>query len=316
MMLRRLRVPLLAQALVAACILTTQTASARRAVGGGSGLSSWSTNADDGLFGGAGRGARDAQRRDVLSRQEWAVDPLDSDVVRSHSSELGKECTDMVCKYLAGRDPLRIKLRTRPVKKGGGAEPGEALRAVAIVSSRSPKSGATIGAGFRLPLISPSVKRVKASWATTSPRMLNANESGGTGNAGGSKASPFLKWDYETACLTAHDRVEVEITLPRLRKSGKNPTVLYTFPISEGNLGDGSTYIPASGGTVKVFPNGRVKKEVDPFSKDAMKEVEEEGAIDVGKAYVHAAAGQGLVDPSWARGRAVWRQGRKVGVLQ
>ena len=298
-------------------IQAVHVVTARRAVGGGSGLSSWSTNADDGLFGGAGRGARDAQRRDVLSRQDWAVDPLDSASVRSSTEQLGRECADMVCRYLAGRDPLRIKLRTKPVKKGGGTEQGEPLRAVAIVASRSPKRGASIDSGFGLPLLGPTIKRVKATWTTVGPRMVNTS-SGQVGPGGGGKstASPLMKLDFDEASLTAHPRMEVEITLPRLRKSGKNPTVLYTFPISEGNLGDGSTYVPASSGTVKVFPNGRVRKEVDPFSKDALKEAEEVGAIDVGKASIHASAGQGLVDPSWARGRAVWRRGRAVGVLQ
>ena len=130
---------LLASALLPAAVV------ARKSLGGGSGLSTWSSTTDEGLFAKAGRGAADGQRRAALSRLEWVVDPLDADAVRSSlvAADVGsnRDCADAVCKYLAGRDPLRLKLRTRPVTKGGTTEPGDSLRAVALVSSRSPKAG-------------------------------------------------------------------------------------------------------------------------------------------------------------------------------
>ena len=297
--------------LLLATFQTLAAVSARKSLGGGSGLQSWSSTQDEGLFTGAGRGARDQQRRDVLSQLEWVVDPLDAEAVKARSSELGKECTGAVCKYLAGKDPLRLKLRTRPAKKGAGG--GDMLRAAAIVSSRSPKSGGGVLSLPPLPIISPSIKRVRAAWSTSGPRMLSVNEQ---------NSQTFLKMDYDAASQTAHSRMEVEITLPRGRKTGKNPTVLYTFPVSEGNLGDGSTYISASSGTVTVFPNGRVKKASDSMNfsggmvaRSMEGETEDEGGVDIGKSAAHAAGGQGLVDPSWARGRAVWRRGRRVGVM-
>merc|ERR1719199_1985158 len=121
---------------------------ARKSLGGGSGLSTWSSTADEGLFAKAGRGAADGQKRAALSRLEWVVDPLDGDAVRSRLAEAGigeKDCANAVCKYLAGRDPLRLKLRTRPV---------------ALVSSRSPKAGRD-GVGLRfVPFgLSPTARR-------------------------------------------------------------------------------------------------------------------------------------------------------------
>ena len=70
-----------------------------------------SSTQDEGLFAKAGRGAADAQRRSVLSRLEWVVDPLDAAAVRSRAADLGgRDCADVVCRYLAGRDPLRLKV--------------------------------------------------------------------------------------------------------------------------------------------------------------------------------------------------------------
>lgn len=306
MIRRRIRA-LSVTVLVLASLISTATA--RKSLGGGSGLSTWSSTQDEGLFSKAGRGAADAQRRSVLSRLEWVVDPLDADAVRSHAADLGgKDCADVVCKYLAGRDPLRLKLRTRPVQKGGSMEQGDSLRAVALVSSRSPKAGrAKVGLG--LPLISPTAKRVRATWTTTGPRVLSPADQDGA----------CLALDYDSACLTAHSRLEVEVTLPKVRRTGKNPVVVYNFPISQGNMEGANNYITASAGSVRIFPTGRTNRrqqEKDGFQAGKIQsETEEEGGVDVGRASAHVGAGQGLVDPGWAKGRAVWRQGRKVGNL-
>jgi len=301
---------LLLAALLWASLLST--VAARKSLGGGSGLSTWSSTTDEGLFAKAGRGAADAQRRAALSRLEWVVDPLDAEAVRSRAADLGpdgRDCAALVCRYLAGRDPLRLKLRTRPVAKGGSTEEGESLRAVALVSSRSPKAGKA-GVGLGLPLISPTARRVRATWTTTGPRAVSPQDQDGA----------CLRLDYDAACLTAHGRMEVEVTLPRLRGTGKSPVVVYNFPISQGNMEGGNTYITAGAGSVRVFPAGRTGQRVrekDGFQagKIQTEAEEEEGGVDVGRAAAHVSAGQGLVDPGWAKGRAVWRQGRRVGVL-
>ena len=306
MIRRRIRA-LSVTVLVLASLLSTATA--RKSLGGGSGLSTWSSTQDEGLFAKAGRGAADAQRRSVLSRLEWVVDPLDADAVRSRAADLGgRDCADAVCKYLAGRDPLRLKLRTRPVQKGGSMEQGDSLRAVALVSSRSPKAGRS-KVGLGLPLISPTAKRIRATWTTTGPRVLSPADQDGA----------CLTLDYDSACLTAHSRLEVEVTLPRMRRTGKNPVVVYNFPISQGNMEGANNYITASAGSVRIFPTGRTNRrqqEKDGFQAGKIQsETEEEGGVEVGRASAHVSAGQGLVDPGWAKGRAVWRQGRKVGNL-
>ena len=302
---------LLASALLPAAVV------ARKSLGGGSGLSTWSSTADEGLFAQAGRGAADGQKRAALSRLEWVVDPLDGDAVRSRlaAADVGKrDCADAVCKYLAGRDPLRLKLRTRPVAKGGTTEPGDSLRAIALVSSRSPKAGRD-GVGLRfVPFgLSPTARRIRATWTTTGPRVLSPTDQDGS----------CLSLDYDAAALTAHSRMEVEVTLPRSRRMGQSPVVVYTFPISDGNMAGAGTYIPASAGSVRVYPAGRRRRpqqqEKDGFQvgkiQTEVAEDKEDGGVDVGRVSAHVSAGQGLVDPSWARGRAVWRQGRRVGHL-
>ena len=308
---RRIRALTVSVTVLVLASLLISTATARKSLGGGSGLSTWSSSKDEGLFAKAGRGAADAQRRSVLSRLEWVVDPLDADAVRSRAADLGeggRDCADVVCRYLAGRDPLRLKLRTRPVQKGGSMEQGDSLRAVALVSSRSPKAGrARVGLG--LPLVSPTARRIRATWTTTGPRVLSPADQDGA----------CLALDYDSACLTAHSRLEVEVTLPKVRRTGKNPVVVYNFPISQGNMEGANNYITASAGSVRIFPTGRTNRrqqEKDGFQAGKIQsETEEEGGVEVGRASAHVSAGQGLVDPGWAKGRAVWRQGRRVGNL-
>ena len=296
------------------------SATARRSVGSGSGLNSWSTNQDEGLFATAVRGARDAQRQNSLAGQEWVADPLDADRVRAAAAagEIGRDVASAVCSVLAGRDPLRIRLRTRPVARagrssdprsggaGGGADDGM-LRAAAVVASRSPRRGGRLG--LSLPFgLTPSARRVKAQWSTTGPMVLDREAFA---------SNPYLTLGYDSAAMSAFSRMEVEVTLPA--KGGKRPVVVYTFPISEGNLDSGGSYVAAAPGTVKVYPDGRTRSSSsgDAFKAPGAAQQPEEdgGGIELGTASLHAAAGAGLVDPTWARGKKNWWKGRKVGVM-
>ena len=134
-----------------------------------------------------------------------------------------------------------------------------------------------------------SGKKLRAFWRQQPPGLTTQL-----------KASELLEVSYDEAARSRLSMVEFEIQLPPLSKASKKqlPSVVYSVAIEPGTMNP-KAIIPRGAGRVKVYPKGRDNS--DP--------------IEAGTANVGLAMRAGLVDPSWAKGRMVFRKGRSAGVI-
>lgn len=106
---------------------------------------------------------------------------------------------------------------------------------------------------------------------------------------------------YDDALYSRLTLLELEVVLPPLPRTKVLPSIVYKFPLAVGSVNP-QTVVPRGAARVSFFPEGR-----------------KEGAkyLDLGKSYVvPSPMRNGLVDPSWAKGRApVFRRGRKSGLM-
>jgi len=133
---------------------------------------------------------------------------------------------------------------------------------------------------------------------------------------------------YEEACMSNFNGLEIEVTLPRAKKGkrgGGLPTLLYRFPVSEGAVNPQS-FVTASRGVVKLFPEGRKKKGGASSAAVArgvggppgiVEETEDDGGIEVGRVHMHVSVpgASPLVDPTGAKGRKYFGKGRLGGKM-
>lgn len=103
---------------------------------------------------------------------------------------------------------------------------------------------------------------------------------------------------YDDAVCRRLFGVEFEVVLPPLPGKKALPSIIYQIPVEAGRLNPKSI-VPRSSGNIKVFPEGR--------QGDAIEKV--------GEGRVGLRMGAGIVDPAWAKGRAPFRIGRKLGIL-
>jgi hypothetical protein len=117
----------------------------------------------------------------------------------------------------------------------------------------------------------------------------------------------FLKASYDDACRSRLFTVEFEIQLPSLTtKHAKNgapekvfPSIVYQVSLEPGSMNP-KALVPRSAGRVFVYPTRNKINE----------------RIEVGKAYVSSAPIKpGMVDPSWAKGKPIFRKGRNSGLM-
>ena len=112
------------------------------------------------------------------------------------------------------------------------------------------------------------------------------------------KASDFLEVSYDEAVRSRLFAVEFEVQLPPLKRGDKNlPSVVYQIPLEPGSL-NAKSMVPRSSGSVRVYAEGRSAP-----------------AINAGTCNAGVTMKPGLVDPSWAKGRPVFRKGRSVGLM-
>jgi hypothetical protein len=134
-----------------------------------------------------------------------------------------------------------------------------------------------------------SGKRLRAFWRQVggAPRL---------------KTSDFLAVSYEDAIRARLSVVEFEVQLPPPDKKSKTlPSVVFTVSVEPGTM-NAKAIIPRGAGTVRVLPDGHSVGETAP-------------TLQAGKVYVSLPMRAGLVDPSWAKGRAVFRKGRPTGTV-
>ena len=131
-------------------------------------------------------------------------------------------------------------------------------------------------------------KRLRGFWRPAGGMALNTGD--------------FLSASYDDAVRTRLSTLEFEVQLPPMsRKSGNLPSVIYSVAVEPGPM-NAKSIVPRGAGLVRVMPNGS-----SPQSNAE--------SIDLGKAHVSLPMRAGIVDPSWAKGRAVFRKGRPTGLL-
>jgi hypothetical protein len=154
-----------------------------------------------------------------------------------------------------------------------------------MVMKLSPRKGKR---GLRAMGQSHGGKRLRGFWRQTGGIAL--------------KSGDFLSASYDDAVRTRLSMLEFEVQLPPVNKKSKNlPSVIYSVAVEPGSM-NAKSIVPRGAGVVRVLPNGN-----GPQSK--------EESIHVGKAHVSLPMKAGIVDPGWAKGRAVFRKGRSTGML-
>lgn len=113
----------------------------------------------------------------------------------------------------------------------------------------------------------------------------------------------FLQASYDDACRARLFTVEFELQLPPMSpKHSKNalPSLVYQVSVEPGSMNP-KALVPRSAARVFLYPP---------------KEGGRKERIALGTAYVSAAPIKpGLVDPSWAKGRPIFRRGRNSGLM-
>jgi hypothetical protein len=111
------------------------------------------------------------------------------------------------------------------------------------------------------------------------------------------KSSDFLEASYDDAVKSRLFLVEFEVQLPRYKKH--QPAVVYQVAVEGGGMNP-KAMVPRGDGTIKVFPAR-----------------EEQGGTPelAGTGAVGLRMKAGLVDPGWARGRAILRKGKSAGFI-
>lgn len=147
--------------------------------------------------------------------------------------------------------------------------------------------------GLRAVARTESGQKLRAFW-----RQANINSDGSRRLT---KSSDFLTASYDDAVRERLFPVEFEVQLPPIKKAHKGalPSVVYQFSVEPGSMNP-KALVPRGAGRVFVFPAGRSS----------------EKETNAGQAMVGAVRMKpGLVDPGWAKGRPVFRRGRKSGLM-
>jgi len=106
-----------------------------------------------------------------------------------------------------------------------------------------------------------------------------------------------LDMPYDEALRASNGYAELEVQLPPLKRGGKIPSVVYSIPFSFGSVSPRSI-VPRMAGEVRIYPKG----------------IDSE-PIESGPARAALEFKPNLVDPGWARGRPIFRAGRRKGFL-
>lgn len=111
-----------------------------------------------------------------------------------------------------------------------------------------------------------------------------------------------LSMSYDEAVQNRLSALEIEVQLPPMNKKQKKklPSVVFTVAVEPGTM-NARSILPRGPAEVKILPEGRdTGVEVSP----------EDGTA--GLSFLSLPMRSGIVDPGWARGRAVFRKGRSL----
>jgi hypothetical protein len=125
---------------------------------------------------------------------------------------------------------------------------------------------------------------------------LRATWKRGTNGAALTQAD-LLRTDFDSAKIRKAGTtvVDMEVTLPPLAGRKELPQVVYSVTVGAGASNQDST-VTKSLASITFLPRGAGHK-----------------AYPLGQVYVSAPMGAAIVDPSWVKGKTIFRKGRSVG---
>jgi hypothetical protein len=124
----------------------------------------------------------------------------------------------------------------------------------------------------------------------------------GSGDATGApklKSSDFMTASYDDAVRSRLFMVDFEVQLPKMKNKVLPPSVVYSVAVEPGQM-NSKAMVPRGAGRIKVYPKGH-----EPGS----------APVVAGKCSVGISMRAGIVDPSWAKGRPIFRKGRPAGII-
>ena len=110
-------------------------------------------------------------------------------------------------------------------------------------------------------------------------------------------SSQLLEAPYDAAVRSRLAMVEFEVQLPPMKGSKKLPSVVYSVAIEPGTMNP-KAIVPRGAGKIRIFPEGR-----------------DSTPIEAGTGNIGLRMRAGLVDPAWAKGKAIFRKGRPAGLM-
>lgn len=115
------------------------------------------------------------------------------------------------------------------------------------------------------------------------------------------KASDFLEASYDDAVRSRLFQIDFEVQLPKMKnsKAALAPSVVYSVAVEPGSMNPKSM-VPRGAGRIRVYPAGHEAGST---------------AVVAGKCNVGVSMRAGLVDPGWAKGKAIFRKGRPAGII-
>lgn len=131
-----------------------------------------------------------------------------------------------------------------------------------------------------------SGQKLRAYWRQCPPGVIEKLTS-----------SQLLETPYDAAVRSRLTMVEFEVQLPPMKGSRKLASVVYSVAIEPGTMNP-KAIVPRGAGKIRIFPEGRDSE-----------------AIEAGVGNIGMRMRAGLVDPAWAKGKAVFRKGRSVGLI-
>jgi len=154
-----------------------------------------------------------------------------------------------------------------------------------VLMKLSPRKGKY---GLRAMGVGPAGKKLRGFWRQTGGTAL--------------KAGDFLTASYDDAVRTRLSTLEFEVQLPPVNKKNKGlPSVVYSVAVEPGAM-NAKAIVPRGAGRVRILPNGHGSNDKDE-------------SLELGKAHISIPMRAGIVDPGWAKGRAVFRKGRPAGIV-
>lgn len=141
------------------------------------------------------------------------------------------------------------------------------------------------GLGYRAMGKTANGRKLRAAWRAGKAKELRSKEIANE------------KYDDAVRRRQGASHINIELMLPPMKGSKDLPSLVYDVVVERGTVNP-EAIVARSEGAVTLYPRGYKHKE---------------DKMEVGNARACMPMKAGLVDPSWARGRTIFRRGRSTG---